>query len=236
MNQSISLTAVVPFYNEAGRIAEVLRLLRQSRYIADIIAVDDGSSDGSLTEAQAVDGIEILHQSNAGKSAAVRLGLSKVTSEYVLLFDADSGEMTVRELDSGLQLLGMPIAQVTGQKVSGNVSMVLFFKRQFRLLSPDGTDFLTGQRALPTVDIQTVFETYQSTGFGLETDINDYMFIQKRGVVWVQTEVKHQSKVEKYGLFKGLVGSVKMLNDERQAGTLQKFGQWKQAWLPAVLP
>lgn len=217
-----TISALVPFYNEAGRIGPVLKSLKQSQYLDAIVAVNDGSTDESLKEARAVPGITVIDAPHGGKSAAVKRGLADIKSQYVLMVDADLGSFSMTEIDPGLTALG----QHDGRRVD----MVLFFKKQPTLVNPLQEDFLTGQRVLPARDLRAVFEEYQSTGFSIETDINDYMYQQQRGVVWVQTAITHQMKMQKRGTIQGITANIDMMSELWEAGTMKKIWQWKKVW------
>src|SRR5262249_35066022 len=92
----------VPVYNEAAglarlhaEIAEVARGLRASRGLAcEVVYVDDGSTDGSLTAAHALpaSGIDVqvvALSRNFGKEAALLAGLDHARRGAVLFMDAD---------------------------------------------------------------------------------------------------------------------------------------------------
>jgi glycosyltransferase involved in cell wall biosynthesis len=64
--------AVIPCFNEAGRIASVIEGVR--RYMPNVIVVDDGSTDATKKEADGA-GAEVIRRSvNGGKGAALRAG------------------------------------------------------------------------------------------------------------------------------------------------------------------
>ena len=71
MNKNpIKVCAVIPFFNNHKTVAQVINEVR--KYIPDVIAVDDGSTDGSLENAKAVNPILIQHTVNSGKGAAIK--------------------------------------------------------------------------------------------------------------------------------------------------------------------
>jgi dolichyl-phosphate beta-glucosyltransferase len=104
------LSIVVPAYNEAKRLPatldEIVRYLSLNRrwLPAEIVIVDDGSSDGtSAVAAAASDSAEVTvrclsHHCNRGKGAAVRTGFAAARGDRVLLCDADLAT-PISELD-----------------------------------------------------------------------------------------------------------------------------------------
>lgn len=88
------ISFIVPVYNAEPYLhACVDSLLAQTLPDLQIILVDDGSTDGSLTIAQAYakqdKRIECYEQAHAGQSAARNLGLSHAQGEFIAFVDAD---------------------------------------------------------------------------------------------------------------------------------------------------
>lgn len=92
-NRRMTLTVIIPVYNEVGTIAEILRRVQATGIPDEIIVVDDGSQDGTREFLQSVDGQGsvrvILHERNQGKGAAVVTGIQAAQSEVLLIQDAD---------------------------------------------------------------------------------------------------------------------------------------------------
>ncbi len=90
----VELTIVVPVYNEAGTLNEVLGRLAELECNKQILVVDDGSTDDSIRVARKFQndrgGIEVVSMGrNQGKGASVRYGLSLATGKYLVVQDAD---------------------------------------------------------------------------------------------------------------------------------------------------
>lgn len=82
---------VVPLFNEAAVIADVVRGIRE--FLPQVVCVDDGSSDGSAAAARAAGAVVIQHPVNMGQGAALQTGLEYVVRDpemrYAVTFDAD---------------------------------------------------------------------------------------------------------------------------------------------------
>jgi dolichol-phosphate mannosyltransferase len=89
------LSIIIPCYNEAATIAEVLARVARAEACGlekEIIAVNDGSTDetGQLLEGLQGDRVKVIHHKrNRGKGAAIRTALEQVTGDIVLIQDAD---------------------------------------------------------------------------------------------------------------------------------------------------
>jgi glycosyltransferase involved in cell wall biosynthesis len=87
------VSVIVPVYNEAANVDELLQAIQSSPVKKEIIIVDDGSTDGTREKLQALpssaDVTVVFHEKNYGKGAAIRTALAYARGEYVLIQDSD---------------------------------------------------------------------------------------------------------------------------------------------------
>ena len=94
-----TLAAIVPLYNEERTVAELLTRLVAQDVVSEVVVVDDGCTDQSVSLVQGWldrldrptrDRITLLHHTgNRGKGRAIRTGLECVTCSHVIIQDAD---------------------------------------------------------------------------------------------------------------------------------------------------
>lgn len=88
------VSVIVPVYN-TGKVAKkvISQLLRQSYEDIEIVVIDDGSTDDSLVRLQEVASkdrrVKLIHQENAGVSAARNAGILRARGEYMVFVDSD---------------------------------------------------------------------------------------------------------------------------------------------------
>ena len=86
------ISVVIPLYNKEKQIACTLQsVFEQTFQNFEIVIVDDGSTDNSVEEVEKFDDsrIRLIHQTNAGVSAARNRGIEEASGELIAFLDAD---------------------------------------------------------------------------------------------------------------------------------------------------
>jgi glycosyltransferase involved in cell wall biosynthesis len=84
-----AVSVVIPAYNEADVIGEVVAALAATDRWHEIIVVDDGSGDATGARAAAAGAAVVRHPYNKGNGAAVKSGIRRAGGEFVMIIDGD---------------------------------------------------------------------------------------------------------------------------------------------------
>ena len=182
-SKRVSISVVIPAFNERKTIREIVRRVKATPREKEIIIVDDCSTDGTrqiLREFQNDPEIKvILQEQNGGKGTALSLGFQAATKDVVIVQDADL-EYDPDDYEALLRPIDLGRADVVfGSRFLHGERRVLYFKhslgnRLLTLLSNLFTD-------LNLTDMETCYKVFkreiiqnielQSQRFGFEPEI-----------------------------------------------------------------
>jgi glycosyltransferase involved in cell wall biosynthesis len=159
----VSLSIIVPVYNERATILEVLARVLAVDCDKQLVVVDDGSTDGTAevldTWAREQPAWITLrhHPQNRGKGAAVRTGLTLVTGDWVLIQD---GDLEYDPQDYARLLV--PVVEgrtqvVYGSRFLGNNPRMFFTQRAGNVVLTRLTNLLYGSSL---TDMETCYKLF----------------------------------------------------------------------------
>jgi glycosyltransferase involved in cell wall biosynthesis len=200
----VKLSVVIPVYNEAATVIEVIQRVRNTPYDTEIIVVNDGSTDGTrdrLDMLPDADDLRLLrHETNSGKGAALRTAFACVTGDIVIIQDADL-EYDPRDFEKLLEpILDGRADVVFGSRFLGGPHRVLYFWHYL------GNRFLTLlSNALTNVnltDMETCYKAFRapilndlrikSNRFGFEPEFTAK--VAKRGLRIYEVPISYSGR------------------------------------------
>jgi len=159
----MKISIIVPIYNEEILLPRVLENLRRLPLDKELILVDDGSKDGTLSilkqEEAKPDTKVLYHSINQGKGASIRTGLTKVTGDIVIIQDSDL-EYNSDEIPKVLEPILKGETQVAfGSRFMGKVTGMRLPNRVANFLLAHMVSLLYGQKITDEATAYKAFRT-----------------------------------------------------------------------------
>ena len=117
-----AISIIIPAYNEAANIGSVVRQIRELQPGAEIIVIDDGSSDRTAEAALGAGAKVYTHPYNIGNGAAVKSGIRIASGDALVLMDGD-GQHDPAEI-SGLLTFLPDYDMVVGARTSAGQASI----------------------------------------------------------------------------------------------------------------
>ncbi|MDD4752839.1 MAG: glycosyltransferase [Desulfitobacteriaceae bacterium] len=198
----MSISAVIPAYNEEHTIADIVTVLTMVPEIKEIIVVSDGSCDNTPDEARRAGARVFELAQNMGKGGAMMIGANVARYDIILFLDADLVGLTTNHVRS----LIYPIIFNEAEMTIGIFEGGRFATDLAQMVAP----YLSGQRALRR-ELLTEMNNLEASRFGVEVALTWYA--EKHHVRVKEIELSgmtHVMKEEKLGLARGLAARMKM--------------------------
>jgi len=133
---SIALSIVIPAKNESAAIGDVVGMAKSEYPDAEIIVVDDGSTDATARTAEEAGAIVIRHPESLGNGAAVKSGARAAHGEILAFMDGD-GQHDPSEIGRLLEKLDQGYDMAVGARDSGSHASIgrLFGNKLYNVLA-----------------------------------------------------------------------------------------------------
>ncbi|MBP9773593.1 MAG: glycosyltransferase family 2 protein [Candidatus Peribacteraceae bacterium] len=153
-----AFSVIIPAYNEQDGIGSVIDVIRAQHPSAEIIVVDDGSTDATAQKA-AEKGVQVVrHPANAGYGKSLKDGILMASNDIIVITDAD-GSYPVETMQTLVDTLEQGFDMVVGAR-QGTKQYDSFLKAPARLFFRFLVEFTVG-RHIP--DINSGFRAFRKS-------------------------------------------------------------------------
>ena len=200
-DKNLKISVIIPAYNEAKYIIQVLTPLKQVAAIKEIIVVSDGSTDDTVSLVRNFGDIKVISlPQNIGKTKAVIRGVMEAENPTIMLCDADLINLNEKHVSD----LIAKYCEGFNMVIMDKGSQPWIFRSVLKSVpAVSGTRILDKELFL-----KVPFK--ESDRFQLEIRINDYIFDHDLSFAITSAEEIYDSrKYVKYPFLKGLLLDIK---------------------------
>ena len=200
------ISCIVCALNEGPRIGAVLAVATAHPLVAEVIVVDDGSTDDTAQVAARHPGVRLLsHAKNLGKSKAIATGVAAARHDLLMLLDADLKGLRAEDLTA----LAAPVLERRAA-----VSMSLR-RNSLAIFRAVGIDFVSGERVVDKALLADVLhDIHRLPRFGIEVFMNKRIIAARLPLAIANWRTVTQArKAEKLGWWRGVRAEWRMILD-----------------------
>lgn len=211
------ISVVIAAYNEAPRIAKVLKIIENHHLIDEVIVVNDGSCDNTSEICKKFKIKLIENDKNLGKTLSVKKGILASKNDLIMLLDAD-----LIGLDSkAIEHLAEPV-------LSGEVNWSLSVrKNSFAIMRLVKIDWMSGERVVPKkLLLDNLIWSRPDIGYSLEALMNKSLLEGKqtfRSVYLPGVSNTNKSNKNNDGFIKGWAKNFHMISQISKAVPFHEF-------------
>jgi glycosyltransferase involved in cell wall biosynthesis len=222
----MTVTVVLPAYNEESRIVDTLRAVRSLSLVDEIIVVNDGSTDGTAERVHQFGVTLIDLPTNMGKGGAMNAALPYINSDIVVFLDADLGSSAneavkiIKVVEDGLCDLAIAAFPPPTRKggfglVKGTAAWAIRRAGKMEVTAP-----LSGQRAMTRRALEMLSPFDED--YGVELGMTIKALVLGLRVMEVPTTMSHKETGRDIKGFshrgKQFIDVIRVLNKLRRSG------------------
>ena len=197
------ISVIIPAYNEADRIGNVLSVINKSKYELEVIVVNDASTDNTREVVEKYRDIKLINlEKNQGKQMATNTGVEQCNGQVLVFLDADLIGLIAKHID----LLVEPI-------LKRSADMTISYRKKAKFVYKLGTDpCLCGERSMRKSDYLEIVRDEEINGFEFEVVCNKYFLNNRKKIQVIELDnLQSTGKGEKFGFFEGFKRDYKMM-------------------------
>ena len=211
------VTAIIPAFNEAATVAEVVKEVSANPHVAEVIVVDDGSHDGTANAARCAGARVLTLPKNEGKASAMAHGVRAATHDIIFFADADIHGLTSEKINRIIE----PVLSGRCAMYVGIRKRHSHFLNRFLRIAP----VLGGERTI-TKELWNRIPRLYKKGFQIEIAMNYYTKrFGKRMGSRLMPGVRQTIKEKKHGVVRGFFERLKMIADVAAIGIKLYVGE-----------
>jgi glycosyltransferase involved in cell wall biosynthesis len=207
------ISCVVCAYNEEHRIRNILDAVDRHPVLAEVIVVNDGSTDQTEALLATYPNVKVISYSpNRGKTYALSRGIAAAAHGHLMLLDADLAGVTPADIDA----LAAPV-------IGGDADVSISLRsNSLAIYRAMGLDFVSGERVMPTSLLKEAVAAMQRLPrWGGEAFMNELIIQQRlRLAVVYWPHVVNVRKYAKLGRWRGMLSEFSMMRDAVNVLTL----------------
>ena len=199
----MKIAAILPAFNEAQRVKEVIKAVMRAPSIDEIVVVNDGSSDNTAEVVSAISGVKLVNLPvNKGKGAAMIAGFRATDADILVFLDADLMGLKPEHVEA----LVAPVKSRRYEMALGSFRGGRWLTSIAQKVNPN----ISGQRAIRRGTFEQI-PGIEHSRYGVEMAITKFCrsYRVKTQTVII-TGVTHPMKEEKLGFVRGALSRMRM--------------------------